>query len=527
MKHRLLLLVWLLSHTSRVFSQQVLCERELRTNATALVQTVTLLRLQMDSLRLVSDNFPTFTPLRLRTRVQRLAIGSCDTLAVGPSVVRVSNPATANSVACSNRRGQTLVAVQLAGGLTITNGDSIRFGVQLFNRNGTSRWFRSIRPQTSNEGVTGLIEAPGNGFFIVGFQTSGMGNNNAFLMRIDSLGNVQWRRSYRRRGSFDYSNPVYTRTGTLLLNLFYVEPPFAFATGVAEFNQQGDSLTTRRVLLDPQQLTRPTIASGSLLPLRDGGFALVGVVDSANTGRDRPFLARLDRNLNLTWSYIYRAQPATPFLPPLGYQFAQPQELADGSLLVVASNAQSGRGYPFWLFRFTATGTLQQAYPFVSQVLTANTSGGRNGFFGTAKGLQPLSDSSLVVVAGGSDLNSSRIYLAHLRVPGLPRVIDSHYVPAAQPLAARPGRASSGAGLQLYPNPAREQVRVAYTLPTGTNAATLELHDALGRLLLRQALPPSRAESQLALDHLPAGLYSATLTADGMVRARTRLLIAR
>jgi hypothetical protein len=279
-----------------------------------------------------------------------------------------------------------------------------------------------------------------------------------------------------------------------------------------EFSQRGDSLTTRPVLIVAQQYTLPTPGiPGSLLPLRDGGFALVGVVDSANTGYTRPFLARLDRNLNLVWSYIHRQR--------LANFFAQPQELADGSLVVVASNAQSGRGYPFWLFRFAATGTLQQRYPFVSQVLTANTSGGRYGFFGVAQGLQPLSDSSLVVVAGNSDLNSSRVYLAHLRVPGLPRVIDSHLVPPATPLATRRPRPDD-ADLDLYPNPAREALFVRFPHP-----ARLVLRDALGRPRAHWTLPGGTAPHRLPLAHLPPGLYLATLEVDGQVPLTRKLLL--
>lgn len=510
-------------------AQQIICERELRANAPAVLDAPILLRVRPDSLHLLTNYSPTLNP-PLRVRIQRINTAQCDTLPTRTGTLFADSRSYPIHMAVSNRRGQVLIAQDLHRPQGVGAPDSIRILLRLLNRNGTIRWQHFLFPQAMQEGISGIVEAPENGFFLVGGEYNpipvGLGRIHGIILRVDSTGRELWRRHYRGvAANATLENPTYSRAGTLVCTADYTISGVPSIVTLMEFNQRGDSLTTHPVLIIPQQSTRVT-SSNALIPLRDGGFALVGVVDSANTGRMRPFLARLDRNLNLTWSYIYRAQPATPFLPPLGYQFAQPQELADGSLLVVVSNAQSGRGYPFWLFRFAATGTLQQAYPFVSQVLTANTNAGRYGFFGTAKGLQPLSDSSLVVVAGGSDLNSSRIYLAHLRVPGLPRVIDSHYVPAAQPLAARPGRASSGAGLELYPNPAREQVRVAYTLPTGTNAATLELHDALGRLLLRQALPPSRAESQLALDHLPAGLYSATLTADGIVRARTRLLIA-
>ncbi|HEX8330414.1 MAG TPA: T9SS type A sorting domain-containing protein [Hymenobacter sp.] len=521
MRHGLFLLAWFLCHASQVFSQQLLCERELRTNAPSYVQAVTLLRLRQDTLRLVSDNLLPLVARPLRTRVQRLNAAGCDTLPAGPAVVRVANPYSAKSLACANRRGQVLVAVQLTGGRTFTNRDSLRFGMQLFNRDGTLRWFRAIRPQTESEGATSLIEAPGNGFFIIGGQTNGRGGSNTFLLRLDSLGQVQWRRVYSRTGSYDYGHLVYTRSGTLLATLKYaaLTPARAPATAVAEFNQQGDSLTTRRVLLDPQQLTWPTSASGSLLPLQDGGFALVGVVDSANTSYGRPFLARLDRNLNLVWSHLHRQRLATAF--------AQPQELADGSLVVVASNGQSGRGFPFWLFRFSASGAWLQRYPFISQALTPYNAAGRYGFFGVAQGLQSLSDSTLVVAAGFADLNSSRVYLAHLRVPGLPRVVDSHVVPAAQPLAARPGRAA-GASLELYPNPASETLTVRHAPAPGTAPAALKLRDALGRVVLTQPLPHiDTGEVRVSVQHLPPGLYVGTVEAAGQLRASRKVSIVR
>ena len=513
--------VLLLSTSLAAQAQQLLCERELRTNAPGIIQPAALLRLQPDSLRLMSDRrYPAGTSLALQTRLQRLNLGNCDTLPAGPTVSRVSQSDGRTNLATVNRRGQVLVAQILERPLAAaSNRDSARIVLQLFNRNGTPRWRRVVPPQSYYEGASGLIEAPGGGFYVCGSQANGRGSGNPFLFRIDSLGQVQWRRTYRRVG-VALENPNYTRTGNLVFTAAYTPGPgLAGIIATLEINQQGDSVTTRPVTIVPQQYTRPPfLATNALWPLRDGGFALVGQVDSANTGYFRPFLARLDRNLNLTWSYVYRPQ-ATQNL-----RFVQPQELADGTLVVVASNAQSGRGYPFWLFRFSATGALQQTYPFVSQVLTANTSGGRYGFFGVAQGLQPLSDSSFVVVAGGSDTNSSRVYLAHLRVPGLPRVIDSHYVPAAQPLATRPGRAG-GAGLALYPNPARETVTVRYPPLGGPAPATLVLSDVLGRTVLAQPLPPGTTEATVSVRGLPAGLYQATVRAGGRVVASGKLAV--
>ena len=507
-------------------AQQLLCERELRVNAPRNFSAPLLLRLQADSLRLLSNYYPNAANGNhvVQTRVTRLNLAQCDTLPTRAATLALWGRGSQDNVAATTRRGQVLIAKGLSKLLPSGATDSSRIVLRLLNRDGTTRWHRLLPPQARFEGVSGILEAPQNGFFMVGGEfhpapSPGPGRSYSIVLRLDSAGRELWRRRYSPALNGGLENPTYTRNGTFVCTTDFTTPSAPPRLTLMEFNQQGDSLTSRQTVIVQQQATRvPFNVPNTLSPLRDGGFAVVGQVDSANTGYFRPFLARLDRNLNLTWSYVYRAQ-AAQYL-----QFAQPQELADGSVVVVASNLQSGRNYPFWLFRFAATGALQQRYPFVSQVLTANTNSGRTGFFGVAQGLQPLSDSTFVLAAGGSDVNSSRIYLAHLRVPGLPRVIDSHFIPPAQPLAAHPGRAA-GAGLALFPNPATETVTVRYAAPAGGPPAVLVLCDVLGRVVRTQPLPAGGAT--LSVRALPAGLYQATVWAGGRAVAGGRLAVGR
>ena len=514
-----LLLLWQLGLVALTQAQQILCERQFAVTPLPYRRPAALLRLQADSLRLVSDYYPNGPTSYVQARVQRLNLTSCDTVSAGSAVLRVSRNNGSLSLAAVNRRGQVLLAQNQAPAAA---GDSSRITLQLFNRNGTSRWRRTLVPRAAGgDGVGDIIEAPENGFFLFGGEyypaPPGPGISYQFVLRLDSTGRELWRRRYSGFGAEPLRNPVYTRNGNLAGTTSYFSPGAANTVlTVTEFNQRGDSLTTHPIVIVPQQLTRIySYGTNDLIPLRDGGFALVGQVDSANTGFDRPFLARLDRNLNLTWSYVYRAQATQ------NMRFAQPRELADGTLVVVAGNLQSGRNHPFWLFRFSATGTLQQRYPFVSQVLTANTGGGRYGYFGVAQGLQALSDSSFVVVAGSGDVNSSRIYLAHLRVPGLPRIIDSHVVPPAI-LATRAGRAG-GVALDLYPNPASETLTVRYARPAG--AATLVLTDVLGRAVLVR--PLNAGETTVSVRALPLGLYQATVRVAGQLVAAGKLAVTR
>ena len=522
----LVLLVWGLHRSPYASAQQILCERQLPVSAPRVQQPAALLRLQ-DSLRLVSDSYPMGLGSYLQTRVHRLALTGCDTLPRSSAAFQVSRTDRFVSVAAATRRGQVLLGRTLIRPRVTGVDDSARIVVQLFNRNGTSRWQRTLAPQSLKESVTGLIEAPENGFFLFGNEYypppagSGQATTYDLVLRLDSTGREVWRRRYRRLINDPLANPTYTRAGTMLCTAdFTAGPGIAAVVTLMEFNQRGDSLATRPVVIVPQQLTTLyRYGTNALQPLRDGGFVLAGLVDSANTGYFRPFLARLDRNLNLVWSYRYRAQPA------LNQLFTQPHELADGSLVAVMSTVQSGRGYPFWLMRFGAAGQVLNTYAFTPQVLPPYNSVNRFGYFGRPVGLEPLSDSTLVLASGFSDATSSRIYLAHLRVPGLPRVIDSHYLPPAL-LATRPGQPATP-GLQLFPNPASESVTLRCLLPAGATLAHLEVHDALGRLVHSQPLQLTSGEASFPVREFPPGLYQVRLRLSNGTQATGKLAVSR
>jgi hypothetical protein len=404
--------------------------------------------------------------------------------------------------------------------------DSVRIVLQFINRDGSLRWRHTPPPQELREEVTGILEAPVNGFFLVGTEyrptMAGPQIYHDMVIRLDSTGRELWRRRYLQRPNMGLANPTYTARGTFVCTTSYTTPA-EYGVAIWEFNQRGDSLHTQRLSIEPQQSSRLTLANtNALAPLRDGGFILAGEVDSANTSYFRPFLARLDPQGNQLWNYIFRRQPL------VGYRFEQPRELSDGSLVVVARNYRSGRNNPFWLFRFNASGQLTNTYPFVSQVLPPNNPSGNYGYFGRVVGLEALSDSTLVLAADFNDASSSHTYLAHLRVPGLPRLLDNHFVPAADLLATRPPLAATNwPGRPAYPNPTATTLTLPYRRPPGTRTLALRVSDALGRTVLTQPLAPTEDVAELDVRPWSPGLYLLTLEADGRPLARQRVAVAR
>jgi hypothetical protein len=335
------------------------------------------------------------------------------------------------------------------------------------------------------------------------------------------LGNVLWQKvlSRHKRGSvIGFHDPVYTRTGTILFH-----PRYDLTAGVMEITQNGDSLTIRNLSPVPTQTSYfQVLVRGSLLPLRDGGYAVLGQVDSAATGYYRPFLTRLDASLNVVWTSMYRPQATKQ------YTFSHPYELADGSIVVLARNNNSGRQEPYWLFRYSASGSLQQRYAFASALLPALTNAAANAtaFFDDPVGLQPLSDSTFVLVNNVTQyVNNVRIqalYLAHLKVPGLRRVIDSHYIPATNsPLAVR--ATSLAFPAPAYPNPAREIVTVP--LPASRAAGQLVLTDLAGRRVLAWPVASGATSATLPVRGVAAGLYLLRLEVPGQPPGTQRLAI--
>jgi hypothetical protein len=515
-KRTLMVLLWL--HVASASSaQQILKERILSWPATQLGFVATgLLRVQPDSLRLLGNFQGTqvLTSAQQSTRIslRRVLTATCDTLPVRGAAFQVQAVASNSSTGLATRAGRVLIS-----NWYVTNLSS-PIGLHLLARNGLMRWQQTLPSPTYNTtvNITGLLEAPDRGFFVAVQLLE-----RTYLARLDSLGTILWQKTIGRRAFLGPSpfayDPVYTPTGNLLFHCIYSN---ANTTGVLEVSQNGDSLTTHPTSPNPLLGSiYPAPGLNPLIPLRAGGYLVAADVDSAN-GYSRPFLTRLDQNMNIVWSTIYRQNSTQQ------YRFSHPYELADGSLVVLANSAN---GYPttYYLFRYSAAGVLLQRYPFTSPLIA----GFPNTGFTQPVGLQPLSDSTFMLVSNlrsyvANGQQVQRTYLAHLKVAGLRRVVDSHYLPASNsPLATR---APAEAGIilgDLHPNPASETATLSYQLPAGTATATLVLYDLTGRRVVVQVLQEAKGEAQLSVRGLATGFYRVALEVAGRPIVSRKLAI--
>jgi hypothetical protein len=428
--------------------------------------------------------------------------GFCDTarFAVLNTVVSRDQPA----YILRTRRGQVRVVQSIA------TFDSSRVRLYTFSRRGHLLWARTYAnpPIAINERVQGLTEAPDGGTYITtGYTNSGY-QPRTCLLKVDSLGRLQWRRLYassRPGGAhqdYSFGKPAYTVRGNLLLagTLWNTQ-----GSGlILEINQRGDSLTSRSILYYQPSSRRSSYLTG-IRKLRDGGFLLTSRIDSASSTNFLIYcgFTRLDANLNVQWTYVYR--PTNSFLIT-SPEISQGFELADGSLLG-AINLSKFNNSVTRLLHLSATGQLLQSYDAPNPL-----------FSGTA--IAPLSADSSFVLSGASG-TTGLATLMQFRIPGLRRVLAEPAIPAAQVFLA--ARVLTAFPAPAYPNPATEIVTVP--LPAGQPTGQLTLLDLAGRRVLAQPVAAGAAQARLPVGTVAAGTYLLRYEVAGQPPATQRLSI--
>ena len=84
----------------------------------------------------------------------------------------------------------------------------------------------------------------------------------------------------------------------------------------------------------------------------------------------------------------------------------------------------------------------------------------------------------------------------------------------------------AGSEITVFPNPVQDQLRIDYTL-TQRADVSIQMLDLTGRIVSSQGLDQAKGNAVIATSHLANGTYLLTLSAEGEVFHRTKVLIAR
>jgi hypothetical protein len=211
---------------------------------------------------------------------------------------------------------------------------------------GNTIWSRTYGGIATEYGYD--IQRTGDGGFVVVGVTysSGAGNGDVWLLRLDSLGGVIWSHTYGGTGK-DTGRSVRAVSGGFIIG----GGTSSFGHGYDDFylirtNTLGDTVWTRTYGGSGGEVafgTRPT---------PDGGFVMCGATGSFGVGYSSMYVVKTDGNGDTLWTATYGGSKAD-----LGYGI---EVTLDGGLVMIGATASYGAGeYDIYLVKTDPNGFLE------------------------------------------------------------------------------------------------------------------------------------------------------------------------
>ena len=356
-------------------------------------------------------------------------------------------------------------------------------------------WHKSFGSDTMINSPQHLIETADKGFLLVG-QTyysaaSGINDGDMAAIKTDSLGNVQWSKTF---GGTNYDAGLSSLStpdgGFLILGMTR-----SFGAG------QRDAYLVKTDSLGNQewQKTYGTQANESgwgIIALNDGNY-LMGGGGGYPGGSGWAKLIKINGLGTVIWQKTYNYQGAND-----SYIY-WPTELTDGSIVAEGLTTTAGESNAGWLLKTDSNGNeiWQQKYNYNNYVdLFYNVLPTEDeGFLLSGWCLNPASN------------NTTDAWLLKVDSLGCP------YPNCTVGIEEE----SKKVAFNLWPNPAVNELHIELHGSARTN---LVLHDAIGRVVLQKTL--NEKENTVELSTIPAGIYNAEIDI-GKEKYFKKLIIAK
>ena len=188
-----------------------------------------------------------------------------------------------------------------------------------------------------------IIQTSDRGFVVAGYTTSfGAGQRDAYLVKLDSFGNILWQKTYGTNLLEQAYSVKETNDGGLIISAFvYAATANLF---LIRTNQDGDTSWTKNIGLSGNDF-------GTYIQLTDdGGFLVIGYTDSNISNGDRDvWLLRLESTGTVLWQRTYGGTDAEE-----GYKLLK---LSDGNLLISGySQSFSSGDRDGWIVKVDSSG---------------------------------------------------------------------------------------------------------------------------------------------------------------------------
>ncbi|MCH8903669.1 MAG: gliding motility-associated C-terminal domain-containing protein [Bacteroidetes bacterium] len=208
---------------------------------------------------------------------------------------------------------------------------------------GNVQWSKTIGGP-SDEGITCIQNTSDNGFILAGGTNSFGAPGDIYLVKIDSNGIVQWSKNY---GGIDIelANSVMQTTDNGYIIAGFVQSGPGYDILLLKTDSIGN-LQWYKTYLGSYNEWLSTVQQTS-----DGGYMMVGSVSSLSTGINDFYLLKADSSGNILWSKTFGGID-----PDYAYYG---QQTADGGYMLAGTTSSFGAGgYDIYLVKTDSVGNL-------------------------------------------------------------------------------------------------------------------------------------------------------------------------
>jgi hypothetical protein len=162
---------------------------------------------------------------------------------------------------------------------------------------GNLQWTKTIGGKKEDVGLS-LIQTSDDGYAIAGFTSSfGAGLSDAYLVKLDANGNLQWTRTIGGPGDEIGNSLIQTSDGG------YVIAGLTYSFGAGEDDVYVVKLDAHGNLQWTKTIGGKNIEEGiSLIQTSEGGYAIAGITTSFGAGGHDVYVVKLDAHGNLQWT---------------------------------------------------------------------------------------------------------------------------------------------------------------------------------------------------------------------------------
>jgi hypothetical protein len=251
---------------------------------------------------------------------------------------------------------------------------------------GQDAFYKVYSASTFDEGF-GITEIPGDGYAVVGSTATTEGGANAYIMRINELGEQLWTKTYGGDLSDAARRIIYDPSEG-----FYV---FGYSNS---FGDNHFDFYVFKTDLDGELIWETTLGTSDwerlwdAVRLDNGDFVLVGETAGANSLQEDMFVVRMDSNGNELWNMIVQTS---------GADIAYGVAVLNDTTLVVAGESYNGVGQYPTLMSIHIDGSINWEDTYVDQ---------GSGFF---RDVDVWDD--FIYVAGGVTIPAEEKISLHMR----------------------------------------------------------------------------------------------------------------